>query len=79
MSSDLEHWFINATVHQDQVEEIHFVSNPAKDIRRKPQTTTWNVERFLGRGCCGEVRLERGRQGYGCEEDYEPELEPYGL
>ena len=62
MSSDLEHWRIDAKVHKNRVEEIHYVSDPAKNIRRKPQTTIWDVEKFLGRGGCGEVRLERNRE-----------------
>jgi hypothetical protein len=62
MSSDIEHWDINAIVHKDCVEETHYVSDPAKNIRRQPVTTIWNVERLLGRGGFGEVRLERNKQ-----------------
>jgi hypothetical protein len=62
MSSDLEHWHIDATVHKDRVEEICYVSDPAKNIRRKLQTRIWSVERLLGRGGGGEVRLERNRE-----------------
>jgi hypothetical protein len=59
MSSDIEHWRINATVYKDRVEEIHYISDPARNIRRRSQTKVWQVERFLGRGGFGEVRLER--------------------
>lgn len=59
MSSDIEHWHIDAIVYKDRVEETHYISDPAKNIRRKPEITTWQVERFLGRGTFGEVRLER--------------------
>lgn len=62
MSSDIEHWDINAIVHKDCVEETNYVSDPAKNIRRQPVTTIWNVERLLGRGGFGEVRLERNKQ-----------------
>jgi hypothetical protein len=59
MSSDLEHFKINATVFNDRVEEFHFILGPTRNIRRQPQTTIWRIERFLGRGSFGEVRLER--------------------
>jgi len=62
MPSDLEHWHIDATVHKDRVEETHYISDPAKNIRRRLETTTWHVEKYLGRGACGEVRLERNRE-----------------
>jgi hypothetical protein len=63
MSSDIEHWQINATVFKDRVEEIHYVSDPLRNVRRRPQTKIWQVERFLGRGGFGEVRLERNSDG----------------
>jgi len=62
MSSDLHHWYINATVYKDRVEETHIVSDPAKNIRRERHTQIWQVEKFLGRGGFGEVRLERNQQ-----------------
>jgi calcium/calmodulin-dependent protein kinase I len=62
MSSDIEHWHINAIVHKDCVEETHYVSDPARNIRRRPETTIWQVERLLGRGGFGEVRLERNKR-----------------
>ncbi|CZR58612.1 uncharacterized protein PAC_08504 [Phialocephala subalpina] len=61
MPSEIEHWHIDATVYKDRVEEVHYVSDPAQNIRRKPRTITWQVERFLGRGTFGEVRLERNK------------------
>jgi hypothetical protein len=59
MSSDIKHWYLNATVFKDRVEEIHYISDPSKGVRRRQQTRVWHVERFLGRGGFGEVRLER--------------------
>lgn len=61
MPSEIEHWHINATVYKDWVEEVHYVSDPRQNIRRKPETIVWQVERFLGRGTFGEVRLERNK------------------
>lgn len=61
MPSEIEHWHINATVYKDRVEEVHYVSDPRQNIRRKPETIVWQVERFLGRGTFGEVRLERNK------------------
>lgn len=60
--SDIEHWRIDATIFNDRVEEIHFVTDPQKNIRRRRQTVVWHVEEFLGRGGFGEVRLERNRK-----------------
>jgi hypothetical protein len=60
--SDIEHWYINATVYKDRVEEIHYVTDPARNIRRRPQTRIWQVERLLGRGGFGEVRLEKSKE-----------------
>lgn len=57
--SDIEHWRINATVYKDRVEELHYITDPARNIRRRPQTKVWKVDRFLGRGGFGEVRLEK--------------------
>jgi hypothetical protein len=62
MSSDLEHWYIDAAVHKDRVEEIYYESDPTRNIRRRQKTTVWQIERFLGRGGCGEVRLERNKE-----------------
>jgi hypothetical protein len=62
MSSDLEHWHIDAIVYKDRVEESYYISDSAKNIRRKLQTRIWSIERPLGRGGCGEVRLEKNRE-----------------
>jgi serine/threonine protein kinase len=61
MSSDIEHWQINAKVFKDRVEEVHIISDPSRNVRREPQTKIWQIERFLGRGGFGEVRLERNK------------------
>jgi serine/threonine protein kinase len=60
--SDVEHWQINATVYKDRVEERHYITDPARNIRRIPQTKIWQVERSLGRGGFGEVRLEKDKE-----------------
>jgi serine/threonine protein kinase len=60
--SDIEHWQIDANVYIDRVVETHFVTDPSRNIRRRPQTVVWHVEKFLGRGGFGEVRLERNRE-----------------
>src|SRR4051794_5703367 len=59
--SDIEHHYINATVHKDRVEEIHYITDPAKKIRRELHKRVWHVERSLGRGGFGEVRLEKNK------------------
>jgi hypothetical protein len=61
-TSDIEHWYINATVYKDRVEEIHYITDPARNIRRRPHTRVWRVERSLGRGGFGEVRLEKNKE-----------------
>ena len=35
------------------------MTDPARNIRRRPQTKVWKVEQVLGRGGFGEVRLEK--------------------
>jgi serine/threonine protein kinase len=57
--SDIDHWQINATVYRDRVEEKHYINDSERNIRRLPHTKVWKVERVLGRGGFGEVRLER--------------------
>jgi serine/threonine protein kinase len=56
--SDLEHHKLNAHVYPGHVIERYFVSDPNKGLRRKQMTTIWKVERQLGKGGSGEVRLE---------------------
>jgi hypothetical protein len=60
--SDIDHWQINATVYKDRVEEIHYITDPTRNIRRRPHTKVWKVEQILGRGGFGEVRLERNTE-----------------
>ncbi|KAI0878293.1 WD40-repeat-containing domain protein [Hypoxylon argillaceum] len=59
MFEEFEQWRIDAKVYDDRVEEIHHVSNALKGIRRRLQTQVWHVERSLGWGGFGEVRLEK--------------------
>ncbi|KIN08856.1 hypothetical protein OIDMADRAFT_188542, partial [Oidiodendron maius Zn] len=61
-TSDLEHWRLNAKVYDDRVEEIHYITDPARNIRRRPHTKVWKVEQILGRGGFGEVRLEKNTE-----------------
>ncbi|KFZ23362.1 hypothetical protein V502_02156, partial [Pseudogymnoascus sp. VKM F-4520 (FW-2644)] len=51
-----QHWQIDAKVYRDRVEEIHYITDPARNIRRRPQTKVWKVERSLGRGAYGESK-----------------------
>jgi serine/threonine protein kinase len=62
MASDIKHWHLNATVYKDRVEEIHYISDPARNVRRKQQRQIWAVEQFLGRGGFGEVSLQRNNE-----------------
>ena len=64
-TSDLKHWQISATVYRDRVEEIHYVTDPARGIRREQRTKVWVVADFLGRGGFGEVHLQRNAEGEG--------------
>lgn len=59
--TDIEHWQLDAQVYPDRVEETHIVTDPVRNIRRKSQKVVWYVEKLLGRGSYGEVRLERSR------------------
>lgn len=61
MTSDADHWQINATVYKDRVEETHYITDPARNIRREPVTKIWDVGDLLGRGTFGDVRLEMNR------------------
>ena len=62
MSSELNHWYIDATVYGDRVEEVYYVSDPAQNVRRKRQPRVWKVEQFLGHGSFGQVRLEKNHE-----------------
>lgn len=57
--SDFEHWKIEATVHSDRIEEVHYITDPGRNIRRKRQIKTWRFDCLLGRGSFGEVRLHK--------------------
>jgi calcium/calmodulin-dependent protein kinase I len=61
-TSDLEHWQLNATVYEDRVEEIQYITDPARNIRREQRIKVWRIERSLGRGGFGEVRLEKNTE-----------------
>lgn len=61
-SDDIDHWRIDAIVFKDRVEEIHYISDPARNVRRQQKKISWDVEKFLGRGGFGEVRLERNKE-----------------
>ncbi|KFZ25320.1 hypothetical protein V502_00199, partial [Pseudogymnoascus sp. VKM F-4520 (FW-2644)] len=54
--SDIEHSQINATVYKDRVEQIRYDTIPARNIRQRPQTEVWKIERLLGRGGFGEYK-----------------------
>jgi hypothetical protein len=60
--SDIDHWQIDATVYDNRVEEIHYITDPARNIRRRPQTKVWSFERLLGRGGFGEVHLQKNAE-----------------
>jgi hypothetical protein len=62
-NTDLDHWRINATVCGDRVEELHYITDPARNIRRKQQLKVWQVKKSLGNGGFGEVRLEENEDG----------------
>jgi serine/threonine protein kinase len=56
--SDFEHTKLDAPVHPGIVVQTHYVSDPITGQRRLPKTNVWRVERVLGKGGFGEVRLE---------------------
>lgn len=58
MTTPFEYWHINAAfVSEDKVEEISSPHNVSDE--RQTRKTVWQVERELGRGTFGQVRLER--------------------
>lgn len=60
--TDIQQLSIEATVYQDRVEELHDITDSARNIRRRPQTKVWQTNRVLGYGSFGEVRLERNKE-----------------
>jgi serine/threonine protein kinase len=56
--SDFEHTKLDAHVHPGSVVQTHYISDPVTGRRRVPKTKVWKVERVLGKGSFGEVRLE---------------------
>ncbi|KAG4434684.1 hypothetical protein IFR05_009830 [Cadophora sp. M221] len=56
--SDFEHTKLEAHVFPGMVVQTHYISDPTTGQRRVPQTQIWKVERLLGKGGFGEVRLE---------------------
>lgn len=61
--SDFEHAKINAEVFPGIVLEKAFVSDVIHGQRKVPKTKLWRVERVLGKGGSGEVRLEHNEEG----------------
>jgi calcium/calmodulin-dependent protein kinase I len=57
--SDIDHWQINATVYTDRIEEVHYITDSSRNIRQHPETKVWMIQRYLGSGGFGEVRLEK--------------------
>ncbi|RFU30292.1 hypothetical protein B7463_g6070, partial [Scytalidium lignicola] len=56
--SDFEHTKLDAQVYPGGVLQKHYISDPISGQRRVPKTKEWKVERLLGKGSFGEVRLE---------------------
>lgn len=56
--SDIEHMRLEAHVYPGIVVETHFVSDTRSGQRRVPITKVWNIDRVLGEGGVGEVRLQ---------------------
>jgi hypothetical protein len=76
MSSDLDHWHINATVYKDRVEENTLCLRPGEnypagkaytDMAHREIPGPWR----LWRGAPGEKSTEQ--QSKSCEEDYRHE------
>jgi serine/threonine protein kinase len=56
--SDFEHTKLEVTVHLGFVVQTRYISDPITGQRRLPKAKVWKVDRLLGRGGFGEVRLE---------------------
>ena len=56
--SDFEHAKLDAHVFPGMIVETQCISDATTGQRKVPQTKIWNVERTLGKGGFGEVRLE---------------------
>ena len=65
--SQFDHTKINAQVLREAnlVVETHLVSNLVSGQRRVPKQKVWRVERTIGKGAFGEVRLEVLMEGGG--------------
>jgi Protein kinase domain len=56
--SDFEHAKLDAHVFPGCVVQKHYISSAISGQRRIPVTKVWKVEKLLGKGTFGEVRLE---------------------
>ncbi|PMD31453.1 kinase-like protein [Hyaloscypha variabilis F] len=56
--SHFEHTKLDAHNFPGFVVQTHYISDPITGQRRVPKTKVWRVERVLGKGSFGEVRLE---------------------
>lgn len=61
-TSDRDHWFIDARVYGHRVEETHYVTDPARNIRKREQKKVWHVKKSLGSGGFGKVHLEESQE-----------------
>jgi serine/threonine protein kinase len=62
--SDFEHTKLDAQVYPEGVVfQKYYISDPISGRRRVPKTKVWKVERLLGKGSYGEVRLEVYSEG----------------
>jgi hypothetical protein len=43
--SGIDHWQINATVYNGRVEEIHYIKDTARNLRRDLHAKVWRIER----------------------------------
>lgn len=56
--SDFEHTKLDAQVFPGCVVQKHYISSATSGQRRVPITKVWKIEKLLGKGTFGEVRLE---------------------